>query len=132
MIRGKMLRGNCTAIIEDGKVSLFDIGGRFKEENTEINKYMTGASCFNFISVLSSNNNVEVAVIQDDIMHKFRSSDSNIVNNIGMRIYSDFRPIKILNKSGAINGVSYVQMIFMFDTRIDILSRIKSLGMEEI
>ena len=130
MIRGKFLANKGTVIIEDGVVHLFDLGGRYIGTDSNINSYMTGVLNFKYISIISSNNNVEIACFDSDKMRRFQCNEP--ASNCMMRIQMAGNILRVLNKSGKECNATYNQVIFIYKETTDVMSIINTLQVKEI
>lgn len=133
MVRVKMLRGNETAIIDDGKVYLFDIGGRCTQENAgNLNSYMDGAVDLPIISFLSCGQNGEVGVIYPGYSSIKRYIPAFENMQCAMKIQSAGGFIKMLRRSGMVAGVRFNQLLFIYRDNFDVSKILAQLNAEEV
>lgn len=130
MIRGKFLPNNELAIIEDGVVNLFDLGGKFKGTSSDLAKYMSGALNFKYISILSTPKSFEVACFNNDKMRRFQGI--GVPTDYALKIQMQGGLTRILHKTGRVDNTSYNQLIFLYPENKDIDYIINSLGLKEI
>ena len=103
MVRVKMLVGNEVAVISDRIAYIFDLGGRFKSEDTNFITYMDGAVDLPCVSVLSSSGRVEVGISLGGVL-------------------------RMLMKSGVYDDIAYNQMIFVFNSEKAVRNALYTLG----
>lgn len=133
MVRVKMLRGNETAIIDNGKSYLFDIGGRCVQEDAgNLVSHMAGALDLPIISLLSSGNNSELGVIVpgQDKIRRFIPAFETAECAIRMQLYGGF--IKMLRRSGVVAGVRFNQLLFIYREGYDLSPLLQQLNAEEV
>lgn len=132
MIRVKMLRGNETAIIDDGRVYLFGLDGKCREEGAEgLMGYAERAIDLPIISVLSCNGKTDVGVSRPG--QPFKSYQ---VAMPGMQCVQHLsicgKFIKMLHRVGTESGESFNQMLFIYREDFDISPILVKLGIREV
>lgn len=133
MIRVKMLRGNETVIIDNGKSYIFDLGGRcIKEDAGDLVSHMAGAMDLPVISILSSNGYSEVGVSfpGTDKLRSFVPNCDPMQCALTVQMERGF--LKMLQRSGQQLGVRFNQMIFVYREGYDLMPLLKKLGCQEV
>lgn len=133
MVRVKMLRGNETAIIDNGKSYVFDMGGRCTAEDAGcLSSYMEGSCDLPIISVLTSGRNAELGVVfpgQDKL--KRYTSEMDAMTLAGtLQMSRGF--IKMLRRSGKQFGARFNQILFVYREDYDIASLLAQLHVTEV
>ena len=131
MVMVKMLAGGReVAIIEDGSVYLFDLGGRFTMQmDSGVSKYMAGALSLPVLSVLSCNGKVEVGV---GIGNSFKAYTTNLdAMTCAMTIQMNKGFLKMLRRDGEKDGLKFNQMFFVYREGFDINKILTSIGAVE-
>lgn len=120
MLRVKMLPSNRLAIIDDLTVTIFDASGNLVEETTLLPKYTSGMQALPVISVLTANDNVDVALFHDDIVEHVKDTfdgttcAQNLMMNRGY--------IRMLQKKGKVDKVRYNQIVFIYPANFNVKS----------
>jgi hypothetical protein len=125
MLRGKFLTNRGTAIIENGTVHLFDLGGRYVGIDDCMNKHLSGLQNFSYISILSSKGGVDIALFEKDTMKRY-SCDSD-ASQIAMRVQLNGGLLRILNKPEK----EHNQIIFLYKEGTDLLQKLNGLVLKE-
>ena len=126
MVRVKMLVGNEVAVISDRIAYIFDLGGRFKSEDTNFITYMDGAVDLPCISVLSSSGRVDVGISLRDT---FRVAQTSLMSTEALRLLMGAGGVlRMLMKSGVYDNITYNQMIFVFNSEQAVRNALYTLG----
>lgn len=132
MLRVKMLRGNETCIIDNGKSYIFGLNGKCKQEDAgNLSSYMTGALELPCISVLSSNGGVEIALNESDSsFRRFKCNEDAM--SCAMKVQMSGRFVKMLRRDGKFEDVSFNQLIFVYPQGTSLLPFISQINKEEV
>ena len=131
MIRAKILSNRDVVVIEDGKSYLFDLGGKcYKEDAGLLPKYTDGMQEFNILSILSSNNKVEIGCFQDNSLRKFSVSNNAMDCALAIQMQGNF--VRMLRKDGISDNTKYNQLIFLYTKETDLVSKLSKLNIKEI
>lgn len=132
MLRVKMLRGNETCIIDNGKSYIFGLNGKCKQEDAgNLSSYMTGALELPCISVLSSNGGVEIALNESDSsFRRFKCNEDAM--SCAMKVQMNGRFIKMLRRDGKFEDVPFNQLIFVYPQGTSLLPFISQINKEEV
>lgn len=132
MLRVKMLRGNETCIIDNGKSYIFGLNGKCKQEDAgNLSSYMTGALELPCISVLSSNGGVEIALNESDSsFRRFKCNEDAM--SCAMKVQMNGRFVKMLRRDGKFEDVPFNQLIFVYPQGISLLPFISQINKEEV
>lgn len=126
MVCVKMLARNETCVIDNGKVYLFDLGGRCSGEDVgNLPKYMNGALELPVVSILSCNGVVNIGVSRVGGAFEARDCDMDSVD-CAMNLQKYGKYIKMLQRKGSQNGKRFNQLIFVYREDFD-LSEVLSL-----
>lgn len=114
MIRVKMLSRNETCIIDDGKTYIFGLNGKCsKADAGGLSSYMKGALDLPVISLLSSNEVVDIGVNETGKgFRRFTTSLGSIECAFKLQMKGGF--IKMLNRCGVVKDVPYNQLLFIY------------------
>lgn len=126
MIRGKFLANRGTAIIENGTVHLFDLGGRYIGIDDCMNKHLSGLQNFSYISVITSKGGIDIALFENDTMKRF-SCDTD-ASQIAMRIQLNGGFLRILNKPEK----EHNQLIFLYKAGTELMPKLNGLVLKEV
>lgn len=132
MLRVKMLRGNETCIIDNGKSYIFGLNGKCKQEDAgNLSSYMTGALELPCISILSSNGGVEIALNESDSsFRRFKCNEDAM--SCAMKVQMSGRFVKMLRRDGKFEDVSFNQLIFVYPQGTSLLPFISQINKEEV
>lgn len=133
MVRVKMLRGNETAIIDNGKSYLFDMGGRCTAEDAGcLGSYMEGSCDLPVISVLTSGRNTEIGVSfpGQDKLRRYKSDMDAMMIAGTLQMARGF--IKMLRRSGKQVGVRFNQILFVYRGDFDVAPLLAQLHATEV
>lgn len=133
MVRVKMLRGNETAIVDNGKSYVFDLGGRcIKEDAGDLVTYMAGAVDLPVISLLSSGKGSELGVSfpGNDKLRRFVPNLETPQCAMKIQMAGGF--IKMLRRSGTQHGVRFNQILFVYRENFDLWPILNQLGVQEV
>lgn len=131
MLLFKRLVGDKYCIIEDKFVTIFDRTGRCLEEGIPLSpQYLNDAMKMNYVSVLSSEGRLEVAIINDDIMTRYVSELSP--QNCVLKAMGYLKPVCILRRNGKFDGVNFNQAIFVCTTTSRGTGLIDELKLKEV
>lgn len=126
MLMVKMLRNNEVCVIDDGISYIFDMGGRLKKEDAGLMGYSDGAIELPAISLLSSNNYVEVCAFKrGQAPIKYKSVTDAMTCALKVQMTGGF--LRMLRRDGVSNGIRFNQLIFIYreDMNLDeILSKL--------
>ena len=126
MVRVKMMTGNEVAVISDRIAYIFDLGGRFKSEDTNFITYMDGAVDLPCVSVLSSSGRVEVGISLQDT---FGVAQTSLMSTEALRLLMGAGGVlRMLMKSGVYDNIAYNQMIFVFNSEQAVRNALYTLG----
>lgn len=126
MLRGKFLSNRGTAIIENGIVRIFDLGGRYIGIDDCMHKHLSGLQNFSYISVLSSKGGVDIALFENDTMKRY-SCDSD-AGQIVMSVQLNGGLLRILNKPEK----DHNQIIFLYKEGTNLISKLNGLVLKEV
>ena len=130
MVRVKMLSGNETCIIDNGKSYIFGLNGQcYKEDAGNLSTYMIGALALPVISLLSSLDNFEVGVQVNDTFKVYKS-DLDIMTSM-MLLNKKGNFLKMLRRSGTCSGKTFNQMFFVYSQVVDLDDILKVLSLRE-
>lgn len=132
MLRVKMLRGNETCIIDNGKSYIFGLNGKCKQEDAgNLSSYMTGALELPCISVLSSNGGVEIALNESDSsFRRFKCNEDAMTCAMKVQMNGSF--IKMLRRDGKFEDVPFNQLIFVYPQGTNLFQFISQINKEEV
>lgn len=133
MIRVKMLRGNATAIVDNGKSYTFDMGGACTGSDVgNLFSYMDGALDLPIISVLTSGDYTEIGVSVPGIesFKRYKSSLGGLMVVTYLQTARQF--IKMLRRSGKQDGVRFNQLIFVYREDFDVSQILSGLHVTEV
>ena len=129
MLRAKFLSNHETVVIEDGITYLFDIGGKcYKEDAGDLNKYMTGAVEFDYISVLSSGSRAEIALFSEGQAIRKFITDDLLKCVMSIQMAGNF--VKMLRRDGVSNNIRFNQLIFLYNKGTDLLGKLVNLQVQ--
>lgn len=131
MIRVKILPRNEVAIIENGKVVLFNNVGRCIQEDAGfVGKYMTGSLDLPIISLLSSNGVLDVAMFEEgQEMKRFKSSLDSMQCAMKLQMQGGF--IRMLRRDGEQDGIRYNQLLFIYKENTNLEEILQCLEVKE-
>ena len=130
MIRVKFLLNNEVAIIDETNVVLFNNIGKVIKENAElIPKYANGMQALPVISVLSSNNKVEVALFENDTMKRYATNEDALA--VATRIQSEGKILRLLRRDGKFENTRFNQLLFIYTEGTQLQDKIKNLQVQE-
>lgn len=133
MIRVKMFPKNELCIIDNAKVYRFNSAGACVEEAVGLlPKYTTGMVELPIISVLASNNTVELACFCENGVEMKRYSVPCDAMECALKVQSCGGFIRMLNRSGRHNDTSFNQLIFVYKEGTCFDNIIKVLDAKEI
>lgn len=125
MVRVKMLLGTKVCIIDNQACYVFDAGGNCIEEGSGlIPMYSNGALPLPVVSILSDGDNVEIALFVDDVMEVLFNGSMPIMNAI-MRVQGCGRFLRMLNRRGKHDGVSFNQTLFVYTEGSEVVDKLK-------
>lgn len=127
MLMVKMLRDNKVCVIDDGISYLFDIGGRLIQEDAGLAGYADGAMELPAISILSSNNHVEVCTFKEHSAPQ-RYSVSLDAMSCAMKVQQLGGYLRMLRRDGKSNDIRFNQLIFIYREGTNLDNIISSLG----
>lgn len=132
MLRVKMLRGNETCIIDNGKSYIFGLNGKCKQEDAgNLSSYMTCALELPCISVLSSNGGVEIALNESDSsFRRFKCNDDAMTCAMKVQMNGNF--VRMLRRDGKFEDVSFNQLIFVYPQGTNLFQFISQINKEEV
>ena len=126
MVRVKMLKNNEVAVIDNGKSYVFDNRGIISKEDAGlIPQYTTGMTALPIISVLSSNNQVEIALIDNDNMTVITPKDDAMT--CAMKIQMQKEIVRILRRDGVSNDTRFNQLIFIYKEGTKLQNKVKEI-----
>ena len=126
MVRVKMLKNNEVAVIDNGKSYVFDNRGIISKEDAGlIPQYTTGMTALPIISVLSSNNQVEIALIDNDNMTVITPKDDAMT--CAMKIQMQKEIVSILRRDGVSNDTRFNQLIFIYKEGTKLQNKVKEI-----
>ena len=130
MLRVKMLLNNELAIIDDGKVVIFNNIGKVINEDAElIPKYTNGMLNLPIISILSSNNKVEIALFENDTMKRYMTGVDAM--SVAMRIQRNGRVLRLLRRDGKVDDTRYNQLLFLYQEGTPLDDKLQDLQVVE-
>ena len=130
MIRVKFLLNNEVAIIDETNVVLFNNIGKVIKENAElIPKYANGMQALPVISVLSSNNKVEVALFENDTMKRYATNEDALA--VATRIQAEGKILRLLRRDGKFENTRFNQLLFIYTEGTQLQDKIKNLQVQE-
>lgn len=132
MIRVKMLRGNETCIIDNGKSYIFGLNGKCKQEDAgNLSSYLTGALDLPCISILSSNGGVELGLNESDSsFRRFKCNEDAMTCAMKIQMNGSF--VKMLRRDGKFEGVTFNQLIFVYPQGTNLSQFISQINKEEV
>lgn len=126
MVRVKMLKNNEVAVIDNGKSYVFDNRGIISKEDAGlIPQYTTGMTALPIISVLSSNNQVEIALIDNDNMTVITPKEDAMT--CAMKIQMQKEIVRILRRDGVSNDTRFNQLIFIYKEGTKLQNKVKEI-----
>lgn len=108
-----------TCVIENDKVYKFSLAGEFVEECFLEPRYTNGMSNLPIISILASKGHVEVAVIHDGQTLLTKDIEAPF-SSVIMRVQANKGFVRVLNRKGAVEGVSFTQTLFVYPENFDL------------
>ena len=131
MLGVKMLTGNETCIIDEGKTYIFDRAGNcYIEDGGLLPKYTNGVLSLPIISILSSSSKVEIALFENDSIRKFGTSFDS--SKCLMNICTKGSYIKMLTRSGKHEGILFNQMILVYPEGTSLSDKISGIEVMEV
>lgn len=113
MIRVKMLSHNEVCVIDNGKSYVFNQSGLcYKEDAGLIPQYTTGMLDLPIISILSANNQVEIALFEHDTIRKYVPTEDSMT--CALKIQMTGRVIRMLNRNGKLDNNRFNQLLFIY------------------
>lgn len=135
MVRVKMLLRNEVAVISDGVVYLFDLGGRCVSEDAgNLFSYMEGALDLPIISILSTPDSCEIGVVFPDSQSVTRYSTPLDSMTLAGTLQMSRGFIKILRRTGKVGTTRFNQLLFIYpeDYNLnDLLMRVQATKITE-
>lgn len=122
MVTGKIRADESICIIDDNKCYIFNKMGRFINKIDVPMDVATSQTLFKAVSIVSTLKGVLVGVFDEKGISEMEGKDDTAVN---VTMYKGY--LRRLLLSGVESGVRYTQMVFIYDSSVDVMSIIKKL-----
>lgn len=121
MVVGTTTETGDFGIFENGVLRTFNRAGKCINSNANFTpKAISNKRLYKAISILNSGTNTEVAVFQDSTKEVYKGNVDSAMKLMEMRGY-----YKRLQLRDEFDGIKYTQMIFIYDSTIDITAYVK-------
>ena len=132
MIRVKMLKRNEVAVVDNGKVYKFDLGGKcIGEDIGGISENMEGSIDLPLISVLSSNGVLDIGVSTGHNEFKRYSCDMDAMTcAITLQSLGGF--VRMLRRDGKCKDTLFNQLIFIYKEGTDLAPLLLGINAKEV
>ena len=131
MYRVKMLKGNETVIIDNGRSYLFGLNGVCYNEDAGLAGYADGAVDLPIISLLTSGSNLDIGVVLPGCdLKRYRSGLDSMTCAATLQMAGGF--LKMLRRSGTDDGVRYNQLLFVYRQNTDMAALLQRLQLQEV
>lgn len=132
MIRVKMMRGNETVIIDNGKSYIFGLDGKCHTEDAgNIGGHMDGSLDLPLVSLLTSNGHLEVAVSTPGCeIKRYESTLDGMECASLLTMSGSF--VKMLRRVGQHDGIRFNQIVFIYREDFDISSVLNKLSLNRV
>lgn len=132
MIRVKMMRGNETVVIDNGKSYVFGLDGKCHTEDAgNIGGHMDGSLDLPLISLLTSNSHLEVAVsTPGGELKRYESTLDGMECASMLTMYGGF--VKMLRRTGQQDEVRFNQIIFIYREDFDLSTVLNKLSLKRV
>ena len=133
MIRVKMLPKNEVCVIDNGKSYLFNLSGLcYKEDASLIPKYTTGMLELPIISILSSNNKVDIAVFCNNGVEMKRYITDKDAMTCAMTLQMKGGFVRMLRRDGMQDNIRFNQLLFVYKEGTSLNGLITELNAREV
>lgn len=119
MVEGCILPDKTFAILDGDSCYIFDMVGRFKSKGDITANVIMNKKQYKAISVLSCSGDVEIAVFDSDGVFKKTGNSQSAMTLLSQRGF-----VRRLQRSGTEQGIKFTQMVFIYNTDVNVKERI--------